>query len=85
MKVSSKIILVITVLGALGGWFIGFKAYADMMSPQAIGGLFMIMSSTIGAALGVDTVKPGTITTSTSTSTTVPPSTPTTPPTPPII
>lgn len=61
MKVSSRLVLALSVLGVLGGWFIGFQHWVDMSAPQAIGGLFISITSVLGAALGVHTGTPPSI------------------------
>lgn len=55
MKSTSKIVFVLSIMGVIGGWFIGFQHWGDMATPQAVGGLFVSMASVLGAALGVHT------------------------------
>ncbi len=55
MKPSSVIVLAVTVFGSLAGWLIAAPTWHALAQPQAIGGLFAILASTLGAAFGVNT------------------------------
>jgi hypothetical protein len=54
MKASSKAILFTALLGAFGGWFVSLgSTWAAATTPAAVGGLCLVLGSTLGAAFGV--------------------------------
>lgn len=55
MKASSIVVLAITLLGTIGGWLAASSAqsWSAVTSPQAVGGLLLLVGSTFGAAFGV--------------------------------
>jgi hypothetical protein len=55
MKPSSQFVLLVTLLGGVGGWLIAAPTWVSLTTPTAIGGLLVILASTLGAAFGVRT------------------------------
>jgi hypothetical protein len=57
MKPKSIIILVLSVLFAIGGWMIILPTWPAALLPQNMGGLLMILVSIAASALGVTIIK----------------------------
>jgi hypothetical protein len=55
MRVTSKVILALTILGTLAGWMMTVRTWPELATPQALGGLIMLMVANLGGALGVHT------------------------------
>lgn len=54
MKPSSNFVLVVSVLGAVGGWAVTLNVWAAATTPAAVGGLMLVLASTLSAAYGVN-------------------------------
>ena len=55
MKPSSNLILLVSLLGAVGGWAVTLNTWGAATTPTAVGGLLLVLGSTLGAAFGVKT------------------------------
>jgi hypothetical protein len=53
MKGSSIVVFAVTILGTMGGWLATAQSWQTISTPQAVGGLMLLLASTIGAAFGV--------------------------------
>jgi hypothetical protein len=53
MTNKSKIVLFVTILGAVGGIVIAAPTWASLATPAAVGGFLVTAASALGAAFGV--------------------------------
>ncbi len=53
MRPSSKFVLAVTVLGAVGSWLLAAHAWSDLLTPNSVGGLFGSVASVVMAGLHV--------------------------------
>ena len=47
----SYIGIILALLGSVGGWLVTLNTFADALTPQAIGGLMMILGGGAGGVL----------------------------------
>lgn len=55
MNSKSTAILIVSLLGALGGWAVTLNTWGAAATPVAVGGLLLVLSSNLAAAFGVKT------------------------------
>jgi hypothetical protein len=55
LNARSRLVLILTALGSLGGIIAAAPSWASLLTPQAFGGALLTLSSVLGAAYGVET------------------------------